>query len=827
MFQNYLTTAIRNLVKARLYSAINILGLAIGLAAALMIFLFVQNETSYEQWITDRDDIYRVHSTFTVPGRPIFKTVNSAGGLMWDMPDKIPEIEDFTRLMDIGMVGQLGDNNFNETMTFVDPTFFDVFNLTMIEGDRETAFKEGNSIIISRDTAYKYFGDKPALGEVISFCCVNNENVDLKVSGVFENIPLNSHMELQIVTPIVREWFSAVPWMLESHTSVNVKTYFKLKQGTDPAVVKSQIDAHLNSTYPVETNDMGIEKTTDYYNLALMNISDIHLNAREQASDLGDMRPLGDLRTVYAFSGVAILIIMIASINFMNLSTARSAQRAREVSLRKVLGAERRQLILQFLGESILITFIALALALAFVELAMPLYNQTLDKELSLTFFGPNGVMIEFLILGVVIGILSGLYPAFILSGFRPARILKANKSVDAEGSVNLRNVLVVFQFAISIGLATVTAIIYGQSLYAKSADLGFARENKVILRGYDATNLQALKNDLVRLDGVTAAVGASEVPTENRENNRAFSVKGSDRSEVINYRGVDYGFFETYGVDLMKGRFFSKDYGTDLLTIPDDIPEDETRTVPSSAILNSVAARKLGFDNPEDAVGNVISARFGRANIEFEVIGVINPIQYRSLRYGFHPVIYFNQVAFQSRLTVQVTDRPLAAALADIERVWKVHNPRRPFNYQILDDLIARQYAAEDTQFEMFGTFSMLAILIACLGLFGLAAFSVNRKTKEIGIRKVMGAQVRDIIRLMLWQFSKPIIWASVIALPLTFWYMMDWLMAYEHRIGFSFVAAMGLISAVAALTIAWVTVASHATKVAHTNPIKALRFE
>ena len=824
MWQNYLITAFRNIAKSRLYSTINIVGLAIGLAAIMLIYLFVKDETSFDTWIDDRADIYRIHSAFDVPGRPTFKTINSAGGLMWDMPDRIPEIESFTRLLDIDLVGQRDGENFQELIYFVDPGFLDMFNLTFVEGTANGAFESGNSIIISQSTATRYFGNKPALGQVISFCCVQGEALDMQVSGVYEDIPYNSHMEMHIITPIQRNLFSPYPFLLESHTSVNVKTYLKLVAGTNPDVVKNQIDAYLNSTYPVEENDMGIDQTTDYYKINLMNVADIHLYARQDAADSRDMRPLGDITSVYIFSGVAILIMIIASINFMNLATARSAQRAREVSLRKVLGADRNQLVTQFLGESLLVTFMALAIAMALVEIALPTYNQTLDKSLSLTLFGSQSILPEFVIISTVIGLLSGIYPALVLSGYRPARILKANRSVNAEGSINLRNVLVIFQFTISIALATITGIVYAQTIFAKSADLGFSRDNKVILRGYQMDTLEAMKNDLLRIDGITAAVGASEVPTENRENNRNFGLKGSEESPVLNYRSVDYGFFEAYDIEPLHGRTFNRDRGTDLF----EVPEGEDQTVQTTAMINTYAARRLGFDKAEDALGQIVTSNFGSNIIEFEVIGILTPIQYRSLRYGFHPVIYFNRAATQNRLTIAINGQSIANLLPEIEAVWRLHNPQIPFNYQILNDLIERQYASEDAQIEMFSTFSALAIFIACLGLFGLAAFSVSQKTKEIGLRKVMGARVRDIITLMLWQFSKPILLATAIALPLSFWYMMGyWLLSYENRIGLSSVLTAGVLATLISLFIAWITVAGHAQKVVRSNPINALRYE
>lgn len=797
------------------------------MAAVILILLFVEDQTAFDKWVEDGERVYRMHSTFTVPDRPIFRTIRSPGALSWGMPQNIPQIETFTRLMPISVIAIEEGNAFQETFTFVDPSFLDVFNLSFVSGSPDTALQDNNSIIISQDTARKYFGGEPALGQTLTFCCMANERVDFRVAGVFENIPRASHMDIDIAGRIVREWFTASPWMLESMTSVNVYTYFKLAPGASTEAVVQKIQTYLDENISMGDNPPpGLDKASDFFDVTLMAVPDIHLNAREQAADIGDMRPLGDLQTVYAFTLVAFLILFIAGINFMNLSTARATQRAREVSLRKVLGASRKQLVVQFLGESVVMTLIALVLSIALVELALPMYNAALDKELSFDILGRGWLIAALLGGGLVAGLISGFYPALVLSGYRPARILRANQSADPESSSSLRRVLVVLQFAISIALAIVTGIVYAQTLFAKNADLGYDHSNKLIVRNISRGDVvevrDALIDDLLRLPNISAAIGSSEVPTDNNENNTGFTVLGrDDQVTLLNYISVDYDFFETYGTSPIVGRTFSRDFGMDEI----GFPEAEDQSVQATVILNESAARRIGFDKPEDALGQVLLTDLRGRDAQLSIIGIVPDLQFRSVRYGTQPIAYYNNPDFRTVLTLQIEGGDMAAAIADVEAIWKRHVPFVPFSYRVLEDMINSQYAAEDAQMAMFGAFAALAMLIACLGLFGLAAFSVERRTKEIGIRKVLGARVVDIVGLLTFQFSKPVLIANLIAWPVAYYFMAEWLRGFENRIDLG--PGYFVLAGFAALLIAWITVAGHAVRVARSNPIKALRYE
>lgn len=824
MLKNYITTALRTLLKSKLYAFINIFGLAVGLSAAVLISLFVRDELSYDKWIPGQENIYRLHTTFNLPGRSPFRTVRSAGRILPAMMERFPDIEKSVRIVTFGQIVYRDGEAFSERVVVADQSLFEIFDLPFVAGDAESAFADTTSIILSESQAHKFFGDTPALGRILSMN-VNAEMRDYRVSGVIADLPENTHLSLDIIARIVPADFANAPNILDTWTSVNTYGYFRLAEGADIAEIERQLPAFLKAVVPQE--GFGDMKIGEIYHLFTMPLADIHLGAKDQAGDIGDMRPLGEMSAVVTFSAVAALILLIATINFMNLSTARASLRAREISLRKVLGAERKQLVFQFLGESIITTVIALAIALAMVELALPWFNDFLDKSLSFAYAGGDGMLTEMIAMALVVGVVGGLYPAFYLTAFRPAKILKANQSADGDGNGNFRNLMVVLQFAISIGLIVSTAVVYSQSLYAKNLDLGFDRENKLVLRGLagvSGTTAETLMQQLKQHPDVTDVVLSSDVPTDNNENNTgiSFLTEEGRQEYILNYIAIDFGFLEAYGVKPLAGRSFSPEFGTD--TLP---PRSERGPEYSgSLILNRAATRRLGFSSPADAIGKIISmGDAGDDLVNFTIVGVIPDIQFRSAHHDIQPTMYFRRTGFMDDITVVFRTSDYAAFVADIENLWKQLIPDVPVNHSLLEDLIAAQYYSEDRQATMFAAFSGLAIIIASLGLYGLAAFSAERRTKEIGLRKMLGADVMDIIRLLVWQFSKPVLVANLIAWPVAWYYLSDWLTGFEYRMSLNPALFAG--AGAVALVIAWATVAGHAARVARTNPIHALRYE
>jgi putative ABC transport system permease protein len=548
------------------------------------------------------------------------------------------------------------------------------------------------------------------------------------------------------------------------------------------------------------------------------------------------MTPGNDRRTIITFAVIALLILGMAIVNFTNLATARASQRAREVALRKVLGANRKQLIVQFLGESTLVTALAMLLALALVELMLPLFNKFLEADMAVNYLGSGGLLLPIVLLVVIVGAAGGLYPAFYLSRFQPAKVLKANKSsADAEGSGRLRNILVVSQFAVSIGLIICTGVIYAQTVYARTADPGYKRDGLLQIQNVNAKEikpvLDTLKQEIGRVPGVqsVARTGIGVNPGNNSVTN--VYLPGNPKSIDLGTYAVEPKFFPTMGMKLLAGRNFDERIAMDDATTPFPVvPEAERAIVKRgvNVILTEMAAERLGFHNPADAIGKRVSSaltypEFGL--VPTTIVGVVKDARFRSVRDPLQPIVYYYATTGHNALMVRYDSREPKKVMAGIESVWKRVVPDVPFRAEFVDDRVRKLYEREEARGQLFGAFALLAVVIGCLGLFGLAAFTAERRTKEIGIRKVLGARARDIVRLLAWQFSKPVLIANLIAWPIAWWVMRDWLNNFDARIGLGptpFVLAGAL-----ALAIALGTIAGHALKVARANPIHALRYE
>jgi putative ABC transport system permease protein len=549
----------------------------------------------------------------------------------------------------------------------------------------------------------------------------------------------------------------------------------------------------------------------------------------------GSMTPGNDRRTIATFAVIALLILGMAVVNFTNLATARASQRAREVALRKVLGANRRQLIIQFVGESILISTASMILALALVELLVKPFANFLDADLTLNYIGEGGILLPAILLTLLVGVVSGLYPAFFLSRFQPAQVLKANRSAaETPGSGRLRTALVVLQFAVSIGLIICTAVIYGQTVYARSVDPGYKRDHILQVEEMGRAQLypmgEMIVNQMKRIPGVTAASMADLGIATSNTNNAGIIPPGSNKQVLIGQYNVGAEYLDAMGLTLKAGRWFDSSRPMDDTTIP--YPEDLNVEKAIAArginvVVNELAVQRLGFKSPQDAIGKTVKSELlspeaGMININ--IIGVVGNSRFRTVRTPIEPIMFRKVTTGAAWMMIRYNGDP-ATVKAAVERQWKQITNEVPFNAKFSEDVIAELYEQEDARAQMFAAFSLLAVIIGCLGLFGLAAFTAERRTKEIGIRKVLGARTRDIVRLLVWQFSRPVIVANIIAWPVAWWMMRDWLNQFDDRITLGpapFVAA-----ALIALTIAIVTVISHAFKVARANPIHALRYE
>jgi putative ABC transport system permease protein len=845
MFQNYITTALRNILKHKLYSAINIFGLAIGLMSCILILLFVQDEVSYDKWFPESEKVVRLHTGYFTPGRVPFETVASAGRMAPAIKEFASDLVDKAgRLVFIGPTITKDDKIFNESVTLADPEFLDIFNLPMIKGNSKTALSKPGDMIISENMAIKYFGSPDVLGETLVLCCVNAEPYPVKITGVMKNLPTNTHLRFNFLGYLDPPIFKNASNMLETWTSVNTYGYFKLKDGVTAQDLENRIvdwkDSKVSPFVEMmasrqvqngSDSSASLPKPSEMIKHRVMYLNDLHLNARKHSGNMGDLSPMGDINMVYAFSGIAILILVIACINFMNLSTARASARAREVALRKVMGASRTQVAVQLLGEAIITTFFALIIAIMGVELTLPFYSNAVDKELSLDYMNSGALLGGLMGLSVAVGLISGSYPALYLSRFMPAKILKSNQSSSDGGSGNLRSVLVIFQFAISIGLMVATAVVYGQTTFAQNKDPGYTTQNKLIVNGLRRASMRdqkdALKQQLLRIDGVTGVAFSSEAPSEDNENNTGFALQsvGGDeatqaQSVIINYYSIGYDFLDVYDIKPLYGRGFEEARGSDERKPP---VEDDDSIQKSSVLINEMAATQLGFSNAEDAIGRALR----QDSREHTIIGVLPNIHFRSLKFGIRPSIYWLSKNRFNRATVQFDTENISKLVTDVENVWKTLAPTTPPSHAFLSEMLGAQYSKEKGEANLFAAFSLLAVLVASLGLYGLASFTAERRTKEIGLRKVMGARVFDIIRLLVWQYSKYVLIANIIAWPIAGYFMLDWLENFQYRMDIIILPILFVLAGLVALLIAWGTVASHAAGVARTNPIKALRYE
>ena len=837
MFKNYLITAWRNIIKNGVFSVINITGLALGLMSCILIMLFVQQETGFDKWLTDSDRIVRMHSAYYSADNPPFLTVRSAGNMMEAVRDYATnEVEDGVRLIRFDATVRKEEGALAETVTFVDGSFFNIFDLPFLYGSKDSSFNKPYDLIITEDMANRYFGKTDVVGEVMTVCCLGPEPSLVPVSGVIKNLPDATHLDIDMlvyVDPTIVENNRG----LNTWTSVNVYTYFKMRAGISLEQFQQRLTYWVDNESPfvkMYQENIGSlttdEKVSDNMRHKLMYLEDLHLRAREDAGNMGDLTPMGDKTLIITFSIVAALILLIACINFMNLSTARVSHRAREVAMRKVLGASRGQVAVQFLAEAIALVMISLILALALVELLLPLYNQALGRQLELNLFSDAKLLFALLGFGLLIGVGAGSYPAIFLSGFQPGHLLRSSKGAESKTSSTLRLTLVVVQFATSITLVVCTAVIYAQTLYAHSVDVGYVSEDKLVLNVRGAgDNRQRLRNELLKLPEISSVVYSSESPTQDNENNNTFTLLDGDHvvaenpRVLLNYHDMGYGFFEAYAVKPLVGRLFSEDYGSDEIKQSTD---DDNAQLNASVILNESALHKFGFTSPELAIGKTLeSANFRGQTLT--IIGIVPDIYFRSIKFDVRPTAYTMNTNRLSTASLTFSTNNVSGLMEKVEAIWKQTVPMQPINLQFLDEMMKAQYTEESIQTKMFSVFSLLAIGIACLGLYGLASFTTERRTREIGIRKVMGASVKDIVALLIWQFSKPVIIANLIAWPISIYAMMVWLESFSYRIDTLWLGPICFVVGGGLLIIAWATVGGNAAKVARANPIKALRQE
>jgi len=817
MFKNYVVTAWRNIVKSKGFSFLNIAGLAVGLAVCFLILLYVRAESSYDAYHAHADRIYRIQNAWLNADGSIqgeFATLAPSYAIL--LRNDLPEIERLARTWNpSGTVLKAGDSVFTEErFFFAEPEIFDILTLPLVQGDPSTALDEVGGIVLSKSTARRYFGDADPMGRSLVLPAQNNR--ELLVTGVMEDVPPNSHVHFDFLASYITlkglhgsgdtDYFHGPQNFSDNVTAI----YVRLAEAGGGPALQAKMPEFLDRHFPPRTDDQGrLVKASESRTLHVQKVKDIHLYSHTRA----DFEPAGDIRTVRLFTAVALFILAIACINFINLSTARGVKRAREVGLRKVIGAARRMLAAQFLGESFLITFLALLLAAGLAMLALPAFGRFVGHPFGVgSLLSPAGLG---LLLGgfLLTALAAGVYPALYLASFRPSAILRGEMT-RGKGGAALRKSLVVFQFAVSIILIFSVTVITRQTRFLRTADIGYARDNIVCVPVEQGVSARwtDMKAALLRERSILAATLSKRAPAGRLLDAPGFwaEVDGARVQNTVGmpHNRIEQDFFKTYGMTLVAGRDFSVEIASDAA---------------EAFILNETAVRQLGFKSAEAAVG----AAFGTfaPNRTGRVIGVVRDFNYESMHRPIVPIVSYIAPNQANTLSLRIAPGSLGTVIRHVQSVFDSIHPAGPVKYGFLTERLAALYRSEERAMRMFFFFSLLAIGVGCLGLFGLASFSAERRTKEIGIRKVMGASAPAIAGLLSREFTKWVVVANLIAWPAAYFATRQWLQGFAYRVPIG--AAPFVLSASLALGVALVTVSYQAVRSALSDPVKSLRYE
>ena len=813
MLKNYLKTAWRNLLKNKAYSLINIGGLAIGIASFILIARYVIDELSYDRWNPDAENIYRINGDFRFGGDEVSLSVVS-DPLGETMKNDYPQVEQFTRLYNSNgpKLIKIGNEFVRETsVVHADSTLLDIFPFKILAGDNVSPLHGRDKVLMTETAAKKYFGSMP-YDQIIGKTIETNDATKLyTVTAIMKDVPKNTHFHFDLFFTMAN-----VNYDWGNFLSNNLATYLKLKEGTNPKVIedkfKEVVDKYLlpQAKAIIQINSIEeFEQAGNKLNYSLMPLTDIHLHSNRR----GDLEPNGNIQYVYIFSVVALFILLIACINFMNLATARSANRAKEVGVRKVLGTEKSMLISQFLSESILMSFVATILGIGMAVLLLHPFNSLSTKTFEIQDLFHYGWVLFYLMLPVVVGIMSGLYPAFYLSSFKPISVLKGKIQVSWSKD-KFRSSLVVFQFVISIILIVGSFVVFNQLKFIQNRNVGFDKEQVLVIEDTSVLqgNLEAFKNEMSNLSEVSGATYAGFIPVSRsaRTENTWFKEATLDANGGMNMQvwTIDESYLPVMGMEILEGRNFSKEMKTDSLGL----------------ILNEEAVKLLGFTDP---LGKKL---YGGDNVSegvietFHVVGVVKDFNFESLREKVGPLC-FRLGRANWAMAFKVNTNNVSSFLTTVETKWKKMSGGASFTYHFLDDSFNDMYRAEQQVGKIAFTFSLLAILIACLGLFGLASYMAEQRTKELGVRKVLGASAGNLVKLLSKDFVKLVGVAFLIAVPLSWYAMHSWLEDFAYRTSLSW--WIFIVAGLLAMIIAVATISFQAIKAALTNPVKSLRTE
>lgn len=803
MIKNYFKIAWRSILKNKGIFSINIAGLAIGIASCLLITLFVVDELSYDRFNENADEIVRVVFKAKVNGEEMKEAVVMAP-VAEALKSEFPEVKDATRLTNLyNPKLSYKNTSFRDSkFAYVDPNFFEIFTLPVVKGDKTDPLKEPNSIVITEQEAKKYFGNENPIGKILT---LEDENQQFKVTAVIEEVPKNSHFHFDVFASTE----GYLPAQNTSWMNSDFFTYLLLKKGTAPENIEAKLPSVVEKYMgPQMKGEMGMTfsefKKDNEIGLFLQPLTDIHLKSDFLAST--QLEQGGDIKYIYIFSAVALFMLFIGCINFTNLATAAASKRAKEVGIRKVLGSNKNQLIYQFLAESFIATTLAMLLAVVLFSLALPVFNGLAGKELPLNYLLQPSILLMLVCLIIVIGFFAGGYPAFFLSSFKPIAALK-NKFSSSGESKTIRSGLVVFQFVISAGLILATLIVNQQMEYIQNKNLGYEKDQMLVLRAsYLLGNKQdPFKNKIINDPRVENVTQSAFVPAGSSDNSMSGVFLQQEFKRRMFVYNVDEQYLPTMGMELVAGRNFSKEYGSDSTNV----------------IINERAAEILGFK--EDPLGKTFLRDTHDGGRTLTVIGVVKDFHFKSLHQNIDPLIMLNNP--YGGLIVRAKTANMSGLIKDLNSTWNSFNPQEPFSYSILDDSYKQTYRTEQKMASILGIFAFLTIFVACLGLFGLVTYTAEQRFKEIGIRKVLGSSIPQIVALLSKDFLKLVLISFLIAFPLCFYLMNKWLQEFAYRIEVGW--QVFVMAALITFVIAFVTIAYKSIKAATANPVDSLRTE
>lgn len=808
MLRNYLKIAYRNLVKNKIFSAINIFGLAIGIASCLLITLYVVDELSFDKFHEKGDRIYRLNNDILYGGQDM-RMAQTPDILAPTLKKDYPQVENYVRFFNEGsfLIKKTGEANFirEEKILYADSTVFDVFTFPLVAGNPKTVLNEPSVIVISEAAAKRHFGTENPIGKTLNL----DNRKNFKITGVMKDFPVNSQIQADFFISMKSLQYDWGNFLSNNHWS-----FILIKDDADPKsfdakfenVITNYVDPQIKKV--LGSSIAELKKSGSTFKFWMIPLTDIHLKSTQTQ----EISPNGNIEYVYIFSIVAIFVLLIACINFMNLSTARASQRAKEVGVRKVMGSERKQLMFQFFAECILISVISLIIALFFVWLLLPFFNEISNKALSISSLLTLKIISIIAIMPILVGLLAGSYPAVFLSSFQPIQVLKGRFSLKGG---RLRNGLVVFQFASSIILIIGTIIIYRQINYIKNKNLGYNKEHILIINDAYALEKQAVsfKNEVLKINGIKSGTLSGFLPTpSNRSNGSKWPEGHLDLKQGVMTQNweIDYDYLKTFDMKLAQGRNFSKEFGTDSMGV----------------IINETAAKNFGFG--ENAINKgilTLKGNYGNETLTYRVIGVVKDFHFESMKSKIDAICMFLKTSSGNVSFKLEKNADLAGTIKQIEKKWSQMAPGQPFTYEFMDDSFDAVYKTEQRIGKISLAFALLTILVACLGLFGLVTFVAEQRIKEIGIRKVLGASVGSILQLLSKDFLKLIIISLALATPVAYYFMQKWLQDFEYRIDIEWwvFVATGFI----AILIALLTVSYQAIKAAIANPVKSLKTE